>query len=135
MSESRRVAFVTGGTRGIGLGVARVSRQHFNMAVNGLRDSVDVQDVLADLRSAGSEVIYVRGDVADLSQHARMFEEIEQRFGRLDVLVNNAGVAPSQRADLLDASREFRSTAGHQSSRPLFPDAGGRTLDGSPEKN
>lgn len=107
MSESRRVALVTGGSRGIGLGIAReLIANKFNVAINGLRDVAEVNGVLADLRSAESQVIYVRGDVADLSQHARMLEEIERRFGRLDVLVNNAGVAPSQRADLLDASAE-----------------------------
>jgi 3-oxoacyl-[acyl-carrier protein] reductase len=107
MAETRRVALVTGGSRGIGLGIAReLIANGFKVVINGLRESSDVANVIADLGSAGSDVIYVRADVADLSQHARMLDEIEQRLGRLDVLVNNAGVAPSQRADLLDATAE-----------------------------
>jgi NAD(P)-dependent dehydrogenase (short-subunit alcohol dehydrogenase family) len=51
-------------------------------------------------------VLYVRGDVAVASDRVQMLAEIEQKFGRLDVLVNNAGVAPSVRADLLDATEE-----------------------------
>jgi NAD(P)-dependent dehydrogenase (short-subunit alcohol dehydrogenase family) len=107
MAETRRVALVTGGSRGIGLGIAReLVSDGFHLAINGLRDSSEVAAVLADLRSAGSEVMYVRADVADLSQHHHMLDEIERVFGRLDILVNNAGVAPSHRADLLDATAE-----------------------------
>src|SRR5947207_8768391 len=50
--------------------------------------------------------MYCQGDVADFGDHARMLAEIRSRMGRLDVLVNNAGVAPDVRADILDASPE-----------------------------
>jgi NAD(P)-dependent dehydrogenase (short-subunit alcohol dehydrogenase family) len=107
MAETRKVALVTGGSRGIGLGVATaLAESGFDLAINGRRDAADVTDALDSLRKAGSKVVYLRGDVADRQARAAMLEQIRQDFGRLDVLVNNAGVAPDVRADILDASEE-----------------------------
>lgn len=104
---SRPVAFITGGSRGIGLGIAReLAIGGFDLAINGRRELSEVVEALAELKSAGAEAIYLQGDVADLADHSRMLDEIRERYGRLDVLVNNAGVAPSVRADLLDATPE-----------------------------
>ena len=50
--------------------------------------------------------MYCQADVADPADRERMISDIRKRFGRLDVLVNNAGVAPSKRADILDADEE-----------------------------
>jgi len=105
--EAKRVALVTGGTRGIGLGIARhLAHSGFDLAVNGRRDEADVSEPLNELRSLGATVIYCQADVADRDDRQQMLENIRQQFGRLDVLVNNAGVAPDVRADLLDASEE-----------------------------
>ena len=51
-------------------------------------------------------MIYVKADVAELAEHQRLVDAIRTEFGRLDVLVNNAGVAPESRADILDATAE-----------------------------
>jgi len=103
----RRLALITGGSRGIGLGIAREpAASGFDLAINGRREEAEVAGILAELGSAGVEAAYFRADVAELSEHARMLEQIRDRFGRLDVLVNNAGVAPNIRADLLDATPE-----------------------------
>ncbi|HEY2587878.1 MAG TPA: 3-ketoacyl-ACP reductase [Tepidisphaeraceae bacterium] len=103
----RKVAFITGGSRGIGLGIARaLAGSGFDVAINGRREASEVEGVLNELRSAGVEAIYLQGDIAELDDHARMLDQIRARLGRLDVLVNNAGVAPNVRADILDASPE-----------------------------
>jgi NAD(P)-dependent dehydrogenase (short-subunit alcohol dehydrogenase family) len=107
MTPTSKVALVTGGSRGIGLGIAReLVANQFNVAINGLREASEVKDVLAELRTGGANVIYVRGDIANLAEHESILDQIQKSFGRIDVLVNNAGVAPNVRADLLDASPE-----------------------------
>jgi len=103
----KRVALVTGGTRGIGLGVASaLAREGFDLCVCGLRDEAAVAEPLAALRKAGAEVLYARCDVADGAQRASLLAAIRGRFGRLHVLVNNAGMAPRERRDVLEASEE-----------------------------
>jgi NAD(P)-dependent dehydrogenase (short-subunit alcohol dehydrogenase family) len=103
-SKTRRVALVTGGTRGIGLGISqKLAADGFDLAVNGRREESEIADTLDALRSAGADVQYCRADVASADDREKMIAGIRERFGRLDVLVNNAGVAPNERADILDA--------------------------------
>ena len=105
---SRRVALVTGGTRGIGLGIARaLAREHWTLALCGMRPEIDVQATLDDLKAGGApEVAYWPADIGDRLARERLVGGIEARFASLDALVNNAGKAPSVRADLLEASEE-----------------------------
>lgn len=103
--NSKPVALVTGGSRGIGFGVAKqLARDGFDLAVNGRRGPQDVADSLRELESLGAKTLYCRGDVANREDHAVMLGAIRERFGRLDALVNNAGVAPDVRADILEAT-------------------------------
>ncbi len=102
-----RVALITGGGRGIGLGIAKcLARDGFDLAICGVREPAAVAEVVQGLRELGGEVIYCRCDVADAAARAAMLAEVRQHFGRLHVLVNNAGVAPKARADLLAATEE-----------------------------
>lgn len=103
-----RAALVTGGSRGIGLGIARaLAAQGFSLAINGMRAEADVADVLRELRAATTgTVMYVRGNIAEAADRDRMVEAVYRQLGDLDVLINNAGVAPRERADLLDMSEE-----------------------------
>jgi NAD(P)-dependent dehydrogenase (short-subunit alcohol dehydrogenase family) len=107
MTTDRKAALVTGSTRGIGFGIAAALADNgFDIAINGRRDAAQVADAVNRLQAAGSKVKYYRADIADRPARAAMLLEIQQNFGRLDVLVNNAGVAPDPRADLLDATEE-----------------------------
>ncbi len=103
----RKVALVTGGVRGIGLGISRqLAKDGFNLIVNGRRDESETVATLNELRKLGTDVYYCQADVADAAGREQMVNLTREKFGRLDVLVNNAGVAPDVRADLLDASEK-----------------------------
>ena len=104
-ASRRRVAIVTGGTRGIGLGIARsLARDGWNLALCGLRTEEAVGDTIATLEGDGADVLYQVLDVSETSRHAPFVSAVRERWGGIDALVNNAGRAPSVRADLLDAS-------------------------------
>jgi len=102
-----RVALITGGSRGIGLGIARsLGAEGCDLALCGVREPSLVQETLAGLRALGVDVLYVRADVSNRDDRARLVDALRSHFGRLHVLVNNAGVAPSVRADILQATEE-----------------------------
>ena len=104
---SKKVALVTGGGRGIGFGICeKLAADGFNLVLSGRSDASKVKDAVAKLEGTGADVLYCSGDVASAEDRATMLAEIKQRFGRLDVLVNNAGVAPKVRADILEASED-----------------------------
>jgi NAD(P)-dependent dehydrogenase (short-subunit alcohol dehydrogenase family) len=103
----RRVAFITGGSRGIGFGIASLLAQAgFDIAINGVRAPEEITEAIAELKAFGGQVIYCRGNVASAEDRARMINEIKTQFGRLHILVNNAGIAPKERKDILEASEE-----------------------------
>ncbi len=103
----RQVALVTGGSRGIGFGVATsLARQGFDLCICGRRDEQSIEGALEALRAEGAVVMYAQCDVSDSASRQVMMDSIRARFGRLNVLVNNAGVAPKQRLDLLEATEE-----------------------------
>ncbi|WP_372635427.1 3-ketoacyl-ACP reductase [Fodinibius sp.] len=101
------VALVTGGSRGIGKGICRkLCENGYNVAFNGVRPEDQVQETLEELSSAGTEVIYCQGDISSSDDRSAVIEKIRSHFGRLNVLVNNAGVAPRERKDPLKATEE-----------------------------
>lgn len=100
-------AFVTGGSRGIGLAIAKkLCSMGYDVAINGVRPAEQVSQVLGELRSLGTQVVYCQGDVGAQEDRQRMVRALRDAFGRLNVLVNNAGVAPTERGDPLQASVE-----------------------------
>jgi NAD(P)-dependent dehydrogenase (short-subunit alcohol dehydrogenase family) len=118
----RRVALVTGGSRGIGRGIAEaLAESGFDLAINGVRDLSQVNDAIESLAQRGAEVCYCRGDVALASDRQTIVDAVRARFGRLDVLVNNAGVAPDVRADILEATEaSFDRVVGINLKGPYF---------------
>src|SRR5690554_2681184 len=101
----QKVALITGGSRGIGLGIAeKLARSNFDVVISGRRSAAEVADVVEQLRACGARVMYVASDIADSADRDNLIAEVRSKFGRLDVLVNNAGVAPQVRCDLLEMS-------------------------------
>ncbi len=103
----KRVALITGGSRGIGYGIAKhLAVNGFDIAINGVRGDEAVADVLQDLRNTGADVLYCQGDVSLTEDRKKIIEQVREHFGKLHVLVNNAGVAPKERKDILETTEE-----------------------------
>lgn len=102
-----RVALITGGTRGIGLGIAKaLSSEGINLALCGVRPESQLGSTLSTLQGNGIEVFYCKCDLSESFEREEMIKRISEHYGRLDILINNAGVAPLERKDLLEATEE-----------------------------
>ena len=102
-----KVALITGAGRGIGLGIAKaLAAEGCDIVVGDIHPAEVVAEALGELRELGAEVLYCIADVSKAEARAEMLDAIRAKFGRLDVLVNNAGVAPRVRADILEATEE-----------------------------
>jgi 3-oxoacyl-[acyl-carrier protein] reductase len=100
-------ALITGGTRGIGLGIARaLAKEGCNLALCGVRDEREVAPTLDDLRAAGVTVDYFAADLSSAADRARLLDDVRAKLPAVNALVNNAGMAPRVRADILDATED-----------------------------
>jgi 3-oxoacyl-[acyl-carrier protein] reductase len=108
MSHSKGVALVTGGSRGIGRGIAvALAGAGFDVAINYAGNRAAAEECQALCRAAGpGRFEIVQGDIGNSDDRARLVDFVRQTYGRIDALVNNAGVAPSVRADMLEASED-----------------------------
>ena len=103
----KRTALVTGASRGIGLAIARqlgLDGMNVVMVATGSREKN--ASAIEGLENEGITVGYVQADISKHDDRLRIVSEAVSLFGRIDVLVNNAGVAPLQRADLLEMTEE-----------------------------
>lgn len=100
-------ALITGAGRGIGFGIAQaLAAEGVNIAILDVLEQEAVQENLQQLRDAGVEVLYIQGDVTRDEDRKAVLDTIRDKFGVLNVLVNNAGVAPKQRLGMLEATEE-----------------------------
>jgi NAD(P)-dependent dehydrogenase (short-subunit alcohol dehydrogenase family) len=103
----KRVALITGGSRGIGFGIAaQLAKDGFDIAINGTRGAADVKDAVKELKDFGNDVIYCRGSISSAADREHVIDEVRKHYSALHVLVNNAGMAPKVRNDILEASEE-----------------------------
>lgn len=103
----KKTAIVTGSSRGIGYAIARqLGLDGFNVVMVATGSKEKNADAVKALEAEGITVGYVQANVADHDDRLRIVKEAVALFGRIDVLVNNAGVAPLVRADLLEMTEE-----------------------------
>ena len=105
--ETRPVALVTGGRRGIGRACAwALAEAGFDLVLVDLEQDADAEATLAGIAGRGGHGAFLTADIADLGRQARLVDDVFEAFGRLDCLVNNAGVTVLSRGDLLEVSVE-----------------------------
>jgi NAD(P)-dependent dehydrogenase (short-subunit alcohol dehydrogenase family) len=110
----RPVAIVTGGSRGIGRGIALELAKlgydivigHFDFTADGKPDESKGLQTQKDIKALGAKCEVLRVDVSKAQDRAKLVDAAKNKFGRCDFLMNNAGVAPSKRLDLLEATEE-----------------------------
>jgi len=118
----RPTALVTGASRGIGRGIAlALAGDGFDVVVNYASNVDAAAEVRAEVAALGGTAHLVRADISSADDRQRLVDEAYYAFGRLDLLVNNAGVSPSVRADILDAEPEsFDRVIGINLKGPYF---------------
>lgn len=122
--RARPVALVTGAARGIGRGCAlALGRVGFDLALwdrEGGEESRLLAELAGELRAAGGESLALQGDVAEIAGYSAMIGRVVERFGRLDSLVNNAGVGVARRGDLLEVTPESYDRCQSVNTRAVF---------------
>jgi 3-oxoacyl-[acyl-carrier protein] reductase len=115
-------ALVTGASRGIGRGIAlALAGAGFDVVVNYASNAAAAAEVAAEVEKRGAKAAVVHADLAQSPDRARLVEEAYAAFGDIELLVNNAGVAPAVRADILEAGEEsFDRLVGINLKGPYF---------------
>src|SRR5678815_2692537 len=109
MSSARPkpAALVTGASRGIGRAIAlRLAREGYAVAVNYVRSREKAEGVVAGIAAAGGVAQAIQGDVGNREDRERLLAQTLEQFGRIDLLVNNAGITSPGRKDILEATEE-----------------------------
>ena len=104
---NKKTALVTGASRGIGRGISTILAQN-GIAVCGVgtKPADAVTEYETELKSYDADSFYLQGDISDAEDRKNIINTVYERFGHLDFLINNAGVAPLQRCDILEMSEE-----------------------------
>jgi 3-oxoacyl-[acyl-carrier protein] reductase len=125
--SKRPVALITGAGRGIGRGIAlELANSGYDIAGVDIvfepeNKKVGLFEVGGLVAALGVDFLPVRGDISDLASHEMILNEVNAHFGRLDLLVNNAGVAPLVRQDILETTPEsFDRVLGINAKGPFF---------------
>ncbi len=93
MSKIGKTALVTGGSRGIGAAIAiKLAQQGYAVAVNYATGVSEANHIVAQIQRAGGQALAVQADLAQMADTERLFDRVAEYFGRLDVVVHNAGI-------------------------------------------
>ena len=91
--EEKQVVFVTGGSRGIGKAIAlKYAEQGYNVVINYVSDKTDTQKLEQEFKEKGAQALILKADVSKKEEVEEVVNQIIKTFGRIDVLVNNAGI-------------------------------------------
>ena len=111
--SDKSVAIVTGASRGIGKAIAKeLAGLGYNVVINyydfkdGQPDDSTAQQSQKEIEALGVECEILRGDVSSAEDRQKLVDFTKEKFGRCDMLINNAGVAPSKRLDILEATED-----------------------------
>lgn len=103
----KQVALVTGGTRGIGLGIVQaLAKMGIDLAINGIRPENEIMPVLEGIKAFGVDVIYCAGNIAISADRKKIMQQVKDHYKKINILVNNAGIAPRERRDVLSTTEE-----------------------------
>ncbi len=104
---SNKTALITGAGRGIGNGIAlQLAKDGYDIAIMDVHEKSQVADNLKKVADTGRQLIYMKGDITSREDRTRVLDTVMQKYGRLDVHVNNAGVGLKKRMDILETTEE-----------------------------
>lgn len=93
MQEKNKVALITGATRGIGKQIAiTLAKEGFDIAINYRKENEDLENTKKQIEETGSKCLAVKGDVSNYEDCENFIKEVIEKYGKIDVLVNNAGI-------------------------------------------
>src|SRR5512135_2168754 len=102
-SKPKKIAVITGSGRGIGRGISiELARVGWTIVINDIGNPEPPQETLALVRANGSDGKIILADITSADDRQRLVEETLQTFGQIDLLVNNAGIGPRVRKDILE---------------------------------
>lgn len=91
--EDKKVALITGGSRGIGKAIAvKFAKEGYNLVINYVSDKTNLEELEEEFKQYGSEVLFIKTDVSIYEDCENMVKQAIEKFGQIDVLVNNAGI-------------------------------------------
>ena len=131
-THARKVAIVTGASRGIGAEIAkRLAADGFAIAVNYANSAAEADTLVARIVASGGQAVAIKADVSNAADVRTLFDVTEQQLGRVDVLVNNAGVMnPTPLADTSDELFEQTFGINTRGTFNTLREAGTRMNDG-----
>lgn len=104
-TTQQKIALVTGASRGIGAAIARrLATDGMAVVINYASSAAEAEALATEINAAGQRAIAIKADVADAAAVRAMFDTIEQQLGRIDILINNAGIMPSHLPALADTT-------------------------------
>lgn len=112
INEKFKVALITGSTHGIGKAIAlKLAKEGFNIVVNGASTKKLHKEYIEELteiykNDLNNKFLFIQADISTEKDRKKIIQRIKEKFGRIDVLINNAGVAPLERKDILIATEE-----------------------------